>query len=135
MNNEVAWNVAAVPVVPWAMKVFPDLEAGEAVERTSGSPCCGLVVPISPIRAQAWTNHDQALKKVSAFMERHQVRAMHLPGPAKPGPVGKPTTDLYGRLDRAPQLDRRCVAQHGPGHPFFANIPTEESFSTPHRGR
>ncbi len=33
MNNEVAWNVAAVPVIPWAKKVFPELEDDEALER------------------------------------------------------------------------------------------------------
>ncbi len=132
MNNEVAWNVAAVPVIPWAKKVFPELEADEALERL-------WEVVLRTCRAdqadpaQAWTNHDRALKKVAAFMDRHDVRAIRYLDET-PGFDGKAATDLTVGLTDRPAWS--CGSSlNSQGQLFFANIPTEEIFSTPHNQR
>ncbi len=51
MANQIAWNVAAVPVAPWAKKVFPELGDAEALERLWGS-CCAPAERTRPIRCR-----------------------------------------------------------------------------------
>jgi len=132
MNNEVAWCVAGVPVAPWAQKVFPGLDAAAATERL-----WELVLRVcradQPDPAAAWWEHDARLKKVSAFMDRHQVRAIRYLD-QRPGPDGKASTDLTVGLTDRPNWS--CgSSDSAAGLPFFANIPTEEIFSTPHNQR
>jgi aminopeptidase len=132
MNNQVAWTVAAVPVVPWAKRVFPELSDDDALERL-----WELVLRTCradhPDPLEAWTKHDQALKKVSAFMDRHAVRAVRYLDET-PGFDGKAATDLtVGLTDRPYWSGGSSV--NSQGHVFFANIPTEEIFSTPHNQR
>lgn len=132
MNNQIAWTVAAVPVVPWARRVFPELEDGDALERL-----WELVLRTcradQPDPLQAWAKHDQALKKVSAFMDRHAVRAVRYLDET-PGFDGKPATDLTVGLTDRPYWSGGS-SENSQGHVFFANIPTEEIFSTPHNQR
>ena len=32
MNDRVQWSIAALPSVPWAKKIFPELDADAAME-------------------------------------------------------------------------------------------------------
>ena len=132
MNNQIAWNVAAVPVVPWARKVFPELGDGEALERL-------WEVVLRTCRAdqadplQAWAEHDRRFKKIGAFMDRHDVRAVRYLDET-PGDDGKAFTDLtVGLTDRPAWSGGSSL--NAQGQLFFANIPTEEIFSTPHNQR
>lgn len=132
MNNEIAWCVAGVPVAPWAQKVFPGLDAGAATERL-----WELVLSVcradQPDPLAAWSEHDARLKKVSAFMDRHQVRAIRYLD-QRPGPDGRAATDLTVGLTDRPFWS--CgTSVNAAGQLFFANIPTEEIFSTPHNQR
>ena len=132
MNNQVAWTVAAVPVIPWAKKVFPELEDDEALERL-----WELVLRTcradQPDPLQAWAKHDLALKKVAEFMDRHEVRAIRYLDET-PGFDGKAATDLTVGLTDRPAWS--CGSSlNSQGQLFFANIPTEEVFSTPHNQR
>jgi aminopeptidase len=132
MNNEIAWCVAGVPMAPWAQKVFPDLDAATATERL-----WEMVLRVcradQPDPHGAWREHDANLKKVSAFMDRHQVRAVRFLD-QRPGPDGKASTDLTVGLTDRPNWS--CgTSDSAAGQPFFANIPTEEIFSTPNRAR
>jgi aminopeptidase len=132
MNNEVSWCVAGVPVAPWAQKIYPDLDAATALERL-----WEMVLRVcradQPDPNAAWQAHDANLKKVVAFLHRHAVRAVRFLDAAL-GADGQPATDLtIGMTDRPNWISG--ASNNAAGVPFFANIPTEEAFSTPHRGR
>lgn len=132
MNNEISWCVAGVPVAPWAQKVFPGLDADSATQRL-----WELVLRVcradQPDPLAAWREHDVNLKKVSVFMDRHQVRAIRYLD-ERPGPDGKAATDLTVGLTDRPYWS--CgTSESAAGLPFFANIPTEEIFSTPNNQR
>ncbi len=130
MNNEISWCVASVPVVPWAQKVYPGLDADTALERL-----WEMVLRVcradQPDPQAAWQVHDANLKKVSAFMARRQVRAVRFLD-RQPGPDGRPATDLTIGLTERPNWIGGA-SNNAAGYPFFANIPTEEIFTTPHR--
>ncbi len=86
MNNEIAWCVAGVPMAPWAQKVFPGLDAAAATEQL-----WELVLRVcradQPDPNAAWQAHDANLKKVVAFLHRHDVRAVRFLD-QRPGPDG-----------------------------------------------
>lgn len=132
MNNEIAWCVAAVPVAPWAQKVFPELDAETALARL-----WEMVLRVcradQPDPAAAWRAHDATLKQIASFLEQHQVRTLHFFDPVLAAD-GKPSTDLtVGLTDRPSWPTGSC--ENAAGVAFMANIPTEEVFSTPHNGR
>lgn len=132
MANEIAWCVAGVPVTPWAQKVFPDLEPAEATERLWEFVLRVCRVD-QPDPAAAWEQHDATLKRISAFMDHHQVRAVRFLD-RQPGPDGQPATDLTVGLTDYPHWSGGS-AFNKDGIRFTANIPTEEVFTTPHRER
>jgi aminopeptidase len=132
MNNEISWCVAGVPVAPWAQKVLPGLDAGAATEKL-WELTLRVCRADQPDPLAAWQQHDANLKKVSAFMDRYQVRAIRYLD-ERPGPDGKASTDLTVGLTDRPFWS--CgTSDNAAGLPFFANIPTEEIFSTPHNQR
>ncbi len=132
MNNAVAWCVAAVPTPGWARRVFPDLEAEPALRRL-WSLVLGVCRADRPDPLQAWAEHDAALKRAAAFMDRHRVRVIRYLDEA-PGPDGRPSSDLtVGLTDRPAWAGGSSVSARGLS--FYANIPTEELFSTPHNRR
>lgn len=132
MNNEISWCIAGVPTAAWGKKVFPDLQPEAALERL-----WQVVLQVcrvdQPNPLQAWAEHDANLKRVAAFMDRHQVRAVHFMD-HRPGPDGRSTTDLTVELTERPFWSCGSTP-NAQGVPFFANIPTEEVFTTPHKDR
>ncbi len=132
MANQIAWNVAAVPVAPWAKKVFSELDDAEALERL-------WEVVLRTCRAdqadplQAWAEHDRRFKRIDAFMDRHAVRAVRYLDETPAGD-GKAFTDLTVGLTDQPAWSGGSSV-NAQGQLFFANIPTEEIFSTPHNQR
>jgi aminopeptidase len=132
MANQTQWCVAAVPTPAWAAKVFPDLAPEEAVVQL-WQFILHTVRADAADPAAAWQTHNRRLKSTAAFLERHQVRALHFFDSAL-GPDGKPATDLtIGMTDRP-----RWIGGSSPtpkGIEFQPNMPTEEIFSTPHNAR
>jgi aminopeptidase len=132
MNNEVSWCVAGAPTMPWAQQVFPDLEPEDALRRL-----WKLVLQVcradQPDPLQAWRGHDARLKRIAGFLERSQVRAIRYLDET-PGPDGRASSDLTVGLTDGPAWSCGSAITKD-GRPFFANIPTEEVFSTPHRER
>lgn len=132
MANQVQWSVAAVPTAAWARQVYPDLEEGAAVE-TLWRTILRLVRADQPDPVAAWKHHDANLGGIAQAIMDHKVRALHLHDPA-PDPDGKPSTDIVIGLTDAPMWV--AAGSNTPeGVRFMANMPTEEVFTTPHRGR
>ncbi len=132
MANHIAWCVAGVPTRAWAQKVFPNL-APAAAQRQLWQMILRVCRVDQPDPVAAWQQHDRRLKQVVDFMARHQVRALRFLD-RQPGPDGQPNTDLTVGLTAAPRWIGGG-AETTQGIPFLPNMPTEETFTTPHNGR
>jgi aminopeptidase len=132
MANKVQWCVAAVPTTAWAQRVFPALSAPDALEKLWRVILQTCRVD-QPDPDAAWQNHDATLARVVDFLMHNDVRRLHFVETSARAD-GAPVTDLtIGMTDRPKWLGGS--AQRPDGVRFFPNMPTEESFSTPHRGR
>lgn len=121
-SNEIAWNVCLYPTPVWAAKVLGGEEDWE--ERI-----WQLLVPILRLDADdpaaAWELHDRELKRRAGHMNAARYDRIRFAGPG---------TDLtVGMRPNRRFLGGRGVAKDG--RAFFANLPTEEIFSTPDAAR
>jgi aminopeptidase len=132
MANQMQWCVAAVPTVAWAQRVHPELDA-EAAVAALWQDILQFVRADQPDPVAAWGDVNRTLKAAAAYLQAEQVRAVHLFDPT-PGPDGKPSTDLtIGLTDRPLWVGGSAMTPAGVV--FQPNMPTEEIFCTPHKGR
>ena len=128
MSSQFQWCVAGVPTVAWAKQVFPEETDEEAVQKLWELIfyVCRINEP-DPI--VAWQQHDHELNKIVDFMAAKQVRSIHFVD-TEIAADGKPNTDLVVPLTEHPNWIAASSDTPG-GINFFANIPTEEVFTTP----
>lgn len=132
MANQFQWCLVAAATPAWAKKVYVDLPEEEAVAQLWQMILRSSRVD-HPDPVAAWEQHDRQLQHLAAFMEKRQVRSIRYVD-RTPGPDGKPRTDLkVGLTDRPVWVGGSSPTPDGIR--FFANMPTEEIFSTPHRAR
>lgn len=122
MTGHTKWSIVAVPSEAWAKSVYPEHTVDEAMEK--------LWVKIfeatrvdqdDPV--EAWTAHDNNLKKYKNYLNDKQFDKLVLKAPG---------TDLEIYLaDEHYWMGGSKLSLAG--DPFVANIPTEEVFTTPHR--
>jgi aminopeptidase len=132
MANDIQWCVAAVPTPAWAKQVFPDLPEAEAVDRLwqTVMETCRVYQP-DPVAA--WLEHAEALNRLLDFLAKKKVRSVHFVD-SRVDDAGKPLTDLtVGLTDHPVWIGAGSATPDGVE--FFANMPTEEIFSTPHNQR
>ena len=122
MNDRIQWCIAAMPSIPWAAKVFPQLPAQQAVEKlwdeifavcrvTNGDP------------VGEWQSHIARLNTLRNRMNAEKFVSLHF--------TSKNGTDLeVGLADGA--LWESAASKDDRGTEFVPNIPTEEVFSAPH---
>lgn len=130
MSNRFQWCVAAVPTQAWAAQIYPDLAPDDAVARL-----WSVILDVCRVNAAdpqaAWRTHDKALSRVVDFLHARQIRTLLYEDPT-PGPDGKPCTKLsIGMTGQPVWIAASSTTTHG--IVFFANMPTEEIFTTPHR--
>jgi len=132
MANKFQWCVAAVPTTAWAQKIFPGMEPAQAMDEL-----WRLIFLITradqPDPVAAWDAHDAALRRIATDLRERGVRTLRFFDPA-PNAEGKPSTDLRVGLTDAP-FWVAAGSNTQDGVRFFANIPTEEIFTSPHRLR
>ena len=121
MNNELVWCVASVPTEPWALKVFPEKSADEAVELLWDAIFKAVRADLEePI--EAWEAHKRALSKRMKTLNDFAFAALKFKNS-----LG---TDLTIELPKGHiWLGGADVTKDG--HEFVANIPTEEIFTAP----
>ena len=122
MNNELRWNVAAMPTEAWAKKVFPELSTKEAVEKLWSYIFKATRADLSdPLKA--WEDHLAVLDTQREFLNTNRFKTLHYQAPG---------TDLY--VEMPEKQNWVSGGGHGAdGVQFVANIPTEEVFSAPKR--
>lgn len=122
MTGITKWTIVAMPSVPWAKSVFPDLDEEEAVAKLWEKIFAATRVDQDdPIKA--WEIHDRNLKKYRNFLNEKQFEKLVFKGPG---------TDLEVYLAED-HFWMGGSKESQAGHSYVANIPTEEVFTTPHR--
>ncbi len=118
------WTIAAVPGVAWAKKVFPGLPKGKAVEKMWEAILDASRVTEDSLKA--WEEHNANLKNRCEYLNSLNIRTLHY--------TADNGTDLtVGMIPEAifcggGEVSRQNIF-------FNPNIPTEECFISPMRGK
>ena len=118
------WTIAAVPGAAWAKKVFPGQPKGKAMEMLWEAILSASRVTEDPIKA--WDEHNADLKQRCEYLNSLNIRSLHY--------TADNGTDLtVGMIPEAQFCGGGEVSRQ---NIFFnPNIPTEECFISPMRGK
>ena len=118
------WTIAAVPGAAWAKKVFPGQPKGKAIEMLWEAILSASRVTDDPIKA--WDEHNADLKQRCEYLNSLNIRSLHY--------TADNGTDLtVGMIPEAQFCGGGEVSRQ---NIFFnPNIPTEECFISPMRGK
>ena len=123
-ENRQQWCIAAVPGAAWAKKVFPGLPKGKAIEKLWEAILTTSRVDEDPIKA--WEKHNADLKARCDYLNSLGIESLHY--------TAENGTDLTVGL-----IEESCFRGGGDtsleGVYFNPNIPTEECFISPKRGK
>ncbi len=124
MENKYPWCIAAVPGAAWAKKVFPDLKKNQAIEKLWEAILKTSRVTDDPVAE--WTAHNDDMNKRCEYLNSLGIKELHY--------KGKNGTDLT--VGMIPEAIFKGGEDHTiAGQRFNPNIPTEECFISPMRGK
>ena len=125
MENKYQWCIAAVPGKAWARRVFPGLPDEEAMEKlwqailyTSRAEGDGIA---------AWREHNTDLKRRCEYLNALGLRSLHY--------SSSNGTDFTVGLIPEAQFMAGAEKTLGTGIEFNPNIPSEEVFTSPMKGK
>ena len=123
-ENKQQWCIAAVPGAAWAKKVFPGLRTSQAMEKMWEAILSTSRVNEDPVKA--WEAHNADLKARCDYLNSLGIESLHY--------TADNGTDLTVGL-----IEESCWRGGGDtslqGIYFNPNIPTEECFISPMRGK
>ncbi|MCR5611852.1 MAG: aminopeptidase [Clostridiales bacterium] len=124
MDNKYQWCIAAVPGAAWAKKLFPELPKGRAIEKLWEAILFTSRVTDDPVAE--WDAHNKDLHERCAYLNDLGIAELHYYGDnGTDFTVGMiPEGEFKGGGDTSLQ-----------GIFFNPNIPTEECFTSPMRGK
>ena len=118
------WCIAAVPGAAWAKKVFPGLRTSVAMEKLWEAILFTSRVNDDPVKA--WEEHNANLKARCEYLNNLGIQSLHY--------TAENGTDLtVGMIPEAVFCGGAEVSRQG--ITFNPNIPTEECFISPMRGK
>ena len=123
LDMRVRWTIAGWPTDAWASKVYPELSLDNAKRKLARDLLwfCRLT-DADGVGSAGWLAHTRALARRSAKLSKLALTAVELRGPG---------TELNVRL--APQSRWLGGLEATPsGVKIAANMPTEETFTSPH---
>ena len=124
MENKYQWCIAAVPGVAWAKKLFPELPKGRAIEKLWEAILFTSRVTEDPVAA--WDAHNKDLHDRCAYLNSLGIAELHY--------KGENGTDLT--VGMIPEAEFKGGGDRTLAGVFFnPNIPTEECFISPMRGK
>ncbi len=123
-NSVTNWTIVAAATDGWAAQVFPDVPAEERVRRLWQAIFAATRLD-TPDPVAAWRAHLAELEARAAALNARRYDALHYRGPGTDLTIGLVPGHIW------------CTAgmHSAAGTPFVANLPTEEVFTMPHRGR
>lgn len=125
IENKYQWCIAAVPGREWAKKVFPDLPVEEAVEKLWEAILYTSRVSDDPVKE--WETHNATLAKRCEFLNKYKFDRLEY--------KSSNGTDFTVGLNPKGIFCGGGETTLGANVYFNPNIPTEEVFTTPMRGR
>lgn len=125
IENKYQWCIAAVPGREWAKKVFPDLPVDEAVEKLWEAILYTSRVSDEPVKE--WEIHNATLAKRCEFLNKYKFDRLEY--------KSSNGTDFTVGLNPKGIFCGGGETTLGANVYFNPNIPTEEVFTTPMRGR
>lgn len=125
IENKYQWCIAAVPGREWAKKVFPDLPVEEAVEKLWEAILYTSRVGDEPVKE--WEIHNATLAKRCEFLNKYKFDRLEY--------KSSNGTDFTVGLNPKGIFCGGGETTLGANVYFNPNIPTEEVFTTPMRGR
>ena len=125
MENKYQWCIAAVPGAAWAKKLFPELPRGRAIEKLWEAILFTSRVTEDPVAA--WEAHDKDLHDRCAYLNELGIAELHY--------KGDNGTDLTVGMIPQGQFKGGGDRTKGSGIFFNPNIPTEECFTSPMKGK
>jgi aminopeptidase len=124
MNDLSQWCVASIPSLSWAKTVFPNLSDEDAIEALWDEIFKASRISLNTDPVLEWNKHIKNIKDHANWLNSLNIKTLHFENA-----LG---TNLYITL-----ADDFCFAgAEEPtvdGHQFVPNIPTEETFSMPHK--
>jgi len=123
-RNAINWSLVSAPVEGWAVKVFPDMEAGQAVSRL-WQVIFKMARADQPDPSLVWQRHLAGLRRRCDYFNSKRYAAFHYRAPGTDLRVGLPA----GQVWKGGQV----VSERGV--PFVPNLPTEEVFTLADRAR
>lgn len=124
MENKYQWCIAAVPGAAWAKKLFPELPKGKAIEKLWEEILFTSRVTEDPVAE--WEAHNADLHERCKYLNDLGIAELHY--------KGDNGTDLT--VGMIPEAIFKGGGDTTLGGVFFnPNIPTEECFISPMRGK
>ncbi|KIL43647.1 aminopeptidase [Jeotgalibacillus campisalis] len=121
-KDGISWSIVALPSQKWADKVFPDVSQNERVEKLWQAISRTVRIDQkNPV--EAWNSHIELLQKRAAQLTEKNFAKLHYKGKGTDITVELPEDHIW--LTGASKNEQ--------GHPFIANLPTEEVYTVPHR--
>lgn len=124
LENKDQWCIAAVPGVAWAKKMFPNLSKNQAVEKLWEAILSTSRVNDDPVKA--WEEHNADLQARCDYLNNLGIESLHY--------TAENGTDFtVGMIPEAQFCGGGETSLQGIF--FNPNIPTEECFISPMRGK
>lgn len=125
LENKYQWCIASVPGKEWAQKVFPGLDAERAVEKLWEAILYTSRVDDDPVAA--WKKHNENLARKCKFLNDYRFDRLEY--------KSSNGTDFTVGLNEKGLFCGGGEYTLGSNIYFNPNIPSEEVFTTPVRGR
>ena len=124
-DNKYQWTIIGAPSKAWAKKVFPDLPVNRAVEKLWEAILYTSRVTDDPIKA--WQEHNEDLEKRTKFLNSLNLDYLHYQSSNGTNFKVWLSNNVLWEAGGEKTLGRNIF--------FNPNIPTEECFTSPIKGK
>ena len=124
-DNKYQWTIVGAPSSPWAKKVFPNLSKRQAIEKLWEAILFTSRVTDDPI--QAWKEHNEDLEKRTNYLNSLDIDFLHY--------ESSNGTNFKVWLSNNVKWEAGGERTLGSNIFFNPNIPTEECFTSPIKGK
>ena len=124
-DNKYQWTIIGAPSTPWAKKVFPNLSKRQAIEKLWEAILFTSRVTDDPI--QAWKEHNEDLEKRTNYLNSLDIDFLHY--------ESSNGTNFKVWLSNNIKWEAGGEKTLGSNIFFNPNIPTEECFTSPLKGK